>query len=167
MIIGIDARMYGEKMATGIGQYVKRLTDQLFAIDHNNQYVLFLKEPAYSEFQVPNDRVRKHKVTSHWYTYSEQIKLPLELARVKVDLMHYPHFNSPILYQKKSVCTISEKRDACIKWISAFCICIKPAGFQYAADASSEIATNAPPMASALAPMPVVKNSAAYFSARK
>jgi glycosyltransferase involved in cell wall biosynthesis len=34
--------------------------------------------------------------------------LPFELAKTKIDLIHYPHFNSPILYPKRSVCTIHD-----------------------------------------------------------
>ena len=77
MKIGIDARMYGPKACTGIGQYIRELTNELFRIDDKNEYVLFLKPEMYKEFVVPNERVRKVRVKSHWYTYQEQLFLPL------------------------------------------------------------------------------------------
>ena len=108
MKIGIDARMYGAKAATGIGQYIKQVTDHLFQIDQENQYFLFLTEPIFSQFQEPNEQVKKIKVTPHWFTYAEQVKLPFELAKVKLDFIHYPNFNTPIFYWKKSICTIHD-----------------------------------------------------------
>ena len=108
MRIAIDARLYGTEKATGIGQYIKQLTDHLFKIDDQNDYVLFMLEPEFSRFVIPNERVQKVKVTAPWYSYAEQIKLPFELAREKFDLIHYPHFNSPIFFTKRSICTIHD-----------------------------------------------------------
>jgi glycosyltransferase involved in cell wall biosynthesis len=108
MKIGIDARMYGNEECTGIGTYIKNMTNELFKIDQENEYIMFLREPAYSNYTPATERVKKALVTPRWYTYAEQIKLPLELSKEKLDLIHYPHFNSPILYAKKSVCTIHD-----------------------------------------------------------
>ncbi|MEK7159480.1 MAG: glycosyltransferase family 1 protein [Patescibacteria group bacterium] len=108
MRIAIDARMYGNEECTGIGTYIKNLTDNLFQIDSENEYVLFLREPAFSKFIEPNSRVKKVKVTPRWYTYQEQFLLPIQFLREKFDLIHYPHFNSPILFPKKSICTIHD-----------------------------------------------------------
>lgn len=108
MRIAIDARMYGNEECTGIGTYIKNLTDNLFQIDSENEYVLFLAEPVFSKFVEPNGRVRKVKVTPRWYTYQEQFLLPLQFMKERFDLIHYPHFNSPILFPKKSICTIHD-----------------------------------------------------------
>jgi len=108
MKIAIDARMYGNEECTGIGTYIKNLTDNLFQIDSENEYILFLREPAFSWFTPPNERVKKVKVTPRWYTYSEQFILPLQFLKEKFDLIHYPHFNSPILFPGKSICTIHD-----------------------------------------------------------
>jgi glycosyltransferase involved in cell wall biosynthesis len=108
MRIAIDARMYGNEQCTGIGTYIQRLTDKLFEIDHKNEYVLFLREPEFSRFCPPNDRVNKVVVTPRWYSYGEQFILPFQFLKEKFDLIHYPHFNSPILFPTKSVCTIHD-----------------------------------------------------------
>jgi len=108
MRIAIDARMYGPEQFSGIGNYIKNLTDHLFKIDQENEYVLFLKQPQFliSNFESP--RVKKVLVTSKHYSYAEQFKLPFEFAREKFDLIHYPHFNSPIFFNRPSVCTIHD-----------------------------------------------------------
>ncbi|MFH0814515.1 MAG: glycosyltransferase family 1 protein [Candidatus Falkowbacteria bacterium] len=108
MKIAIDCRMYGNEKFTGIGTYVQRLTNELFKLDAKNEYILFMTEPEFSKFSAPTDRVRKIRVNSPHYSYAEQFKLPFEFAKEKFDLIHYPHFNSPILYPKKSICTIHD-----------------------------------------------------------
>lgn len=108
MKIGIDSRMYGVKATTGIGVYIKNLTDELFKIDQKNQYVLFMKDPEYSAFQVPNERVSKVKVDIPWYSLKEQLVMPRILKKYKLDLVHFPHFNVPILYKGKYIVTIHD-----------------------------------------------------------
>ena len=82
--IGLDARMYGVEQ-TGIGVYIKNLTDQLFLIDQKNEYTLFMLEPAYSSFQPPSQRVKKIKVACPWYSFSEQLKLPPILLKYNLN----------------------------------------------------------------------------------
>jgi len=108
MKIAIDARMYGNEQCTGIGTYIQKLTDALFEIDEKNEYIMFMREPEYSKFTPPNSRVKKVLVKPRWYSYGEQFILPFAFAKEKFDLIHYPHFNSPILFPKKSVCTIHD-----------------------------------------------------------
>ncbi|HLC89387.1 MAG TPA: glycosyltransferase family 1 protein [Patescibacteria group bacterium] len=108
MRIGIDARMYGAKSTTGIGVYIKNLTDELFKIDQNNQYFLFMLDPAYSKFQPPSENIKKIKVNCPWYSWAEQIKMPLILWKYRLDLVHFPHFNVPIFYPKKFIVTIHD-----------------------------------------------------------
>jgi glycosyltransferase involved in cell wall biosynthesis len=62
----------------------------------------------FDNFKVPSDRVKKVKVDSKWYSWKEQLVFPFILYRENLDLMHFTHFNSPILYFKKSVTTIHD-----------------------------------------------------------
>lgn len=107
MRIGIDARMYGNRQ-TGIGNYIKHLIKYLAELDQQNEYVIFLLEPMYSEFVCSNGRFKKIKVNSHWYSWQEQLFLPWRFYQEKLDLLHFPHFNSPLLYRKKTLCTIHD-----------------------------------------------------------
>lgn len=110
MRFAIDARMYGPEQCSGIGIYIQKLTEQLFLVDKENEFVVFLREPAFSQFDVTrySSRVTPALVTPRWYSYAEQFVLPFQFAKEKFDLIHYPHFNSPILFNKKSVCTIHD-----------------------------------------------------------
>lgn len=105
--IGIDARMYGAEQ-TGIGNYIRNLIINLAQIDKKNQYVIFLSRKEFDKFQVPGENFRKVRTRSHWYSWREQISLPFDLLRERLDLVHFPHFNSPILYPGKSVVTIHD-----------------------------------------------------------
>ncbi|MEA3304428.1 MAG: glycosyltransferase family 1 protein [Patescibacteria group bacterium] len=107
MKIGIDARMYSPAF-TGIGRYVKELTDNLFRLDTENEYVLFLNKEQYDSFTPPNDRVKKVCSEAGYYSLKEQTIFLKEIMKEKLDLMHFTHFNSPILYPKKSIVTIHD-----------------------------------------------------------
>ena len=114
LVIGIDARMYGEAQ-TGIGTYIKYLIGNLLALDYLNQYVIFLfpSEVKNFKFQISNfkNKVKNFKiveVNSHWYGWKEQLVLPWQMIKEGVDLMHFPHFNMPILYPGKFVVTIHD-----------------------------------------------------------
>ncbi|MDD3006436.1 MAG: glycosyltransferase family 1 protein [Candidatus Pacebacteria bacterium] len=105
--IGIDARMFGYAQ-TGIGNYIRHLLEYIFKIDHVNNYVVFLMPEEFDNFQVPNERVRKVMTTCKWYSWKEQLIFPFTLYKENLDLMHFTHFNSPILYGKKSIITIHD-----------------------------------------------------------
>lgn len=107
MRIGIDARMYG-KAQSGIGNYIKQLTDHIFAMDKDNEYYLFLLDPIFSEYQPTYPNVHKIKVTSHWYSLAEQTTFLWDINKYKLDLMHFPHFNAPIFYNRPRIVTIHD-----------------------------------------------------------
>lgn len=106
MRIGIDARMLGS--APGIGRYIDCLTRELFRIDTENEYVLFLREPIFSRYVVPHARVRKNKAPERWYSFAEQVLLPLRCARAKLDLLFVPQFNVPFFVPCPFVVTIHD-----------------------------------------------------------
>lgn len=105
--IGIDCRMYSSKF-TGIGRYVFELVRHLARIDTKNHYILFFNEPEFSKFKPPNERFTKVNAGAAHYSFGEQTIFFYRLMRGKLDLMHFTHFNAPILYKKKSVVTIHD-----------------------------------------------------------
>ena len=105
--IGIDARMYGYAQ-TGIGNYIRHLLEYIFKQDTENNFVIFLMSDEYDDFILPNERIRKVKVSAKWYSWKEQFLFPFQLYKEKLDLMHFTHFNSPILYFRKSIVTIHD-----------------------------------------------------------
>ncbi|MBU4099707.1 glycosyltransferase family 4 protein, partial [Patescibacteria group bacterium] len=105
--IGIDARMHGYAQ-TGIGNYIRHLLEYIFKQDKKNNYVIFLMPEEYDNFILPNGRIKKVKVSAKWYSWKEQLLFPFQLYKEKLDLIHFTHFNSPILYFKKSIITIHD-----------------------------------------------------------
>jgi len=107
MRIGIDARMYSSAF-TGIGRYVYELVKHLIEIDKKNEYVLFMNRPQFDEFKVPNKRVTKVLVKARHYSFAEQTRYLRKLWGKRLDIMHFTHFNAPMLYRGKSVVTIHD-----------------------------------------------------------
>lgn len=107
MRIGIDARLYGPQR-TGIGRYVERLVTNLENLDRKNEYVIFLRPENFSLYRPARPNFRKVFASPRWYTLKEQLVLPLLFARERLDLLHVPHFNAPVLYPGKFVVTIHD-----------------------------------------------------------
>jgi glycosyltransferase involved in cell wall biosynthesis len=107
MRIGIDARMYSSEF-TGIGRYVYELVQNLLKVDKKNEYVIFMNHPEFEKFDIPNKRVKKVLVNAKHYSLSEQVRFLWKAWRAKLDLMHFTHFNAPLLYRRKTVVTIHD-----------------------------------------------------------
>ncbi len=107
MLIGIDARFFG-LLGKGLGRYTQKLIEHLETIDNENQYVVFLRRENFDEYQPYNKNFRKVLADYQWYSFAEQIFFPRLLNRYNFDLVHFPHFNVPILYRRKFVLTIHD-----------------------------------------------------------
>ncbi len=109
MKIGIDARMYGPKVGGGgLGRYVEQLVTELQATDGQDRFILFLKRENFDDCVVTNPRFEKRLADFHWYGVTEQLRFPSLIAREKLDLMHFPHWNVPILSRTPFVVTIHD-----------------------------------------------------------
>jgi len=107
MKIGIDARFYGPG-SKGLGRYTQKLITHLEDIDHENEYVIFLREDNFEEYIPKNKNFVRVKANYRWYSFSEQIFFPLVLYKQRCDLVHFPHFNVPVLYFRKFIVTIHD-----------------------------------------------------------
>ena len=107
MRIGIDARFYGS-LGKGLGRYTAKLIQYLEEQDAENEYVIFLSAENFDEFQPKNTRFQKVLCKIRWYSLAEQCLFPFLLLRFRLDLMHFPHFNVPLLYYRPFVVTIHD-----------------------------------------------------------
>jgi glycosyltransferase involved in cell wall biosynthesis len=113
--IGIDARFFGP-IGKGLGRYTQKLIENLekvsvqggLASGEDHHYFVFLKSGNFADYKPKNPNFKKIKADYHWYTFSEQIKFPRLLEKYKLDIMHFPHFNVPLLYRKKFIVTIHD-----------------------------------------------------------
>lgn len=106
MKIGIDARMLGSGF--GLARYIQQLARELEKIDQVNQYVLFMRRENWEEFQPSQPNFEKILADIPWYGWAEQIKFPSLIKKQKIDLMHFPHWNVPLLYSGRFVVTIHD-----------------------------------------------------------
>jgi len=109
LIIGIDARFYGP-LGKGLGRYTQEIVDNVIAInvDKPIDYVIFLSPENIDEFICPNPHVKKELIKSRWYTLAEQFEVPYKWRKAKIDLMHFPHFNVPLIKAGAYVVTIHD-----------------------------------------------------------
>jgi len=107
MKIAIDARSYGPE-GTGIGKYTEKLLENLEKIDRENEYLVILRKANFHLFNPDAANFKKILADAHWYSLKEQVLLPAVLAKLKPDLVHFPHFNIPLLYPGKFVVTIHD-----------------------------------------------------------
>ncbi|MFA5754599.1 MAG: glycosyltransferase family 1 protein [Patescibacteria group bacterium] len=112
MRIGIDARFYGP-IGKGLGRYTQEVVDNIMKITSASEsagfnYVVFLSPENFDEFNDESGQVKKVKLPCRWYSLKEQLVMPFYLWREKLDLIHFPHFNVPILTPGRFVVTIHD-----------------------------------------------------------
>lgn len=110
MTIGIDARMLGP-LQGGIGRYIEQLVKH-FGIDapqygNTMKFVVFLRKENWDLVQETSN-LKKILADIPWYGWREQLFLPKILKRERIDLMHFPHWNIPFLYNRSFVVTIHD-----------------------------------------------------------
>jgi len=105
MRIVIDGRLWSE---SGLGRYIRNLITNLAKIDLENEYYILLLKKDYEKIDYLKNNFQKVLVDFKWYGISEQIKLPKLLRDLNPDLVHFPHFNVPILYRGKFIVTIHD-----------------------------------------------------------
>ncbi len=108
MKIGIDARLYGAQKNRGIGRYIEKLLTHLQMVDNTNQYYIFLLPTNYDLFTVTAKNFHKVKVAIPWYSWLEQLWWPFILYFYSFDLVHFTHFNVPIMYRRRYIITLHD-----------------------------------------------------------
>jgi len=110
MKIGIDCRMFSSKF-TGIGRYTYELVHYFLKYNAQNsngdEIVLFLNKDEYDSFE-SEFPVKKVLVNSRHYSFNEQTVFLKKLNKENCDIVHFPHFNVPVLYKKPFTVTIHD-----------------------------------------------------------
>ncbi len=91
----------------GIGIYSKNLMDQLLEIDKENEYVLFYRDADFLGRYAHCDNVKEKLVKAPggkmvW----DQIMMPIEIRREKLDVLFHTKFTLPLLASCKTVMSI-------------------------------------------------------------
>lgn len=109
MKIGIDCRLLGAEQG-GLGRYVEQLVWHLSSLDQTNDYVLFLRPQNLHALKIASPHFKYTTVEANipWYGWAEQWQFPRLIKKQHVDLMHFPHWNVPLLYLKPFVLTVHD-----------------------------------------------------------
>ena len=92
----------------GIGRYMKCLTEAIVAQSTEHEYLLILPPGAEEMIACDGGQVQRLVCSAACYSLREQVELPRLLRRHKVDLLHTPHFNLPLLAPCPTVVTIHD-----------------------------------------------------------
>jgi glycosyltransferase involved in cell wall biosynthesis len=114
MRIGIDARNLYSPTLKGIGVYVQNLLPQMAALDPGNEFVLLYdtrqkhttRLPAMPGFTDRGISIRKGDTFYAW----EQVRLPIELKRIAVDLYHGLANTVPLASSCPRVATVHDTK---------------------------------------------------------
>lgn len=108
MRIGIDARLAG-KHARGIGRYVYELIIHLMQREDMKEHVLvvFVTSKNKALFQhIQGIEIVEADIA--WYGIREQLLFPFILYQQRLELIHFPHYNVPVLYRGPYIVTIHD-----------------------------------------------------------
>ena len=106
MRVGIDARLVHYTKA-GIAQYIIHLIRGLAELDGATEYVVLQSRKDKAPFiQRPN--FRRYPLWTPSHHRLEQVALPLEMRRLRMDLLHSPDFIPPFRRNCLSVITVHD-----------------------------------------------------------
>ena len=103
--IGFDARLIG---ALGIGRYITGLLPKLALILGDRLSVVASRQDAAIVRALIGGSARLMTVNAQPYRLAEQSVLPLSLLRAELDLIHFPHYNLPLIKPGHFVVTVHD-----------------------------------------------------------
>jgi glycosyltransferase involved in cell wall biosynthesis len=106
MKIGIDAREFVSGQMTGIGRYLWHFLQYATTSNYPHEYVLFCNQETKIPFDLPKLKsvIITENITPNW----DQILLPLNIAREKIDVFLTPYFKAPFFLSSNVVLIIND-----------------------------------------------------------
>jgi hypothetical protein len=83
------------------------LGETLAKIDLSNEYIVFLRTERFKKVELPKNWLKVEADFRH-YSFAEQFRLPLLIRKYNPDVVHFPHFNIPIMYFGKYIVTVHD-----------------------------------------------------------
>lgn len=111
MRIAIDARAWNW---TGVGRYIRALVREYAHLVTPHTFVLLMPDDpaaiaeAKELTKLHADAFSFQTIGGSYYSWSEQLQLPFQLANIQADLFHFPHFNVPLFFTRPYVVTIHD-----------------------------------------------------------
>lgn len=105
MRIAIDARKFHD---FGIGTYIRNILAELTHLDRTTEFIVLCKPDECELASELGPNFRAVPESARPYSIGEQVRVPLALARERVQLLHEPHYVLPALTRCPSVVTIHD-----------------------------------------------------------
>jgi glycosyltransferase involved in cell wall biosynthesis len=106
MNIALDARLVYYRRYSGIGQYIVQLAEQLPGLDLDQRFIILHSRK--DRMPLPHPAARRQALWTPSHHCLEQFALPLELARLRLDLLHSPDFIPPFAGGFRRVITVHD-----------------------------------------------------------
>ncbi len=110
MRIGFDFRM-GGSINAGIGRYSFELLKALLDRNKGDEFVVFFNPNNVNAGDLNELKIRGAELIPaqyRHYSLAEQLFFPRLLKSLNLDLMHFPNFNVPVLFQGDYIVTIHD-----------------------------------------------------------
>lgn len=112
-VILFDGRFLSLSHA-GLGRYTLELLKALLPLDKAQKYILVVSPKTKFERDLADALYEREnpveivEVDAPHYSFAEQYRFLRKILQLKPDLVHFPHFNHPILYKDQFVVTIHD-----------------------------------------------------------
>jgi glycosyltransferase involved in cell wall biosynthesis len=103
--IAIDGREIG---GSGTGRYVEKLLQYLQILDRENEYIVLMRPAVFNNWKPNSSNFSKIKSPHKEFTFDEQMGLLRQINSLKVDLVHFPMVQQPVLYKGSTVTTMND-----------------------------------------------------------
>lgn len=104
--IGIDARLYSQ---TGVGTYVRNLIHFLPTyLTEDMSVKLYIHDDDLDRISMKDSRIHIRKTAVKWHSFAEQTIFLAQLLKDGLDLMHFPYFSYPVLYNRPFIATVHD-----------------------------------------------------------
>lgn len=104
----IDCRLYSQ---TGVGRYIRAILAALKKEARQisrTEYFLIAYRPDLKYFQELPPNIKIIPTSARWHSFTEQVVIPYLLLKHKINLVHFPYFNVPIICPVKFLLTIHD-----------------------------------------------------------
>lgn len=106
MRIALDARAL---WWTGIGRYIRNIAREFANDSHGHAFTLLVPKGREADAKKElGERFEYIGVEPSYYSFKEQTRFLYQLNSLNVDLVHFTHFNLPLLYRKPYCVTIHD-----------------------------------------------------------
>lgn len=105
MRVAIDI---GKVSEFGIGTHIWNLVHNLSEVDRSSEYLLLGSRRQFLELGPLGDNFQALDVPEEGSFWNANVRIPLRLSHQKIDILHVPHYEAPLLVPARLVVTVHD-----------------------------------------------------------